>query len=73
MRNYCTYVSGFLNYLALWDIPIADVIEAHVAQCLRRAIALFQKHRGRLPSARWGEIPRSGIHALLRLAWLDML
>ena len=73
VRNYCTYASGFLNYLAQRDIPIADMIEAHVAQHLRHTIVLFQKHRGRLPSARWHELPRSGIHALLRLAWLDTL
>ena len=73
VRNCCTYVSRFLNYLAQRDIPIADVIEAHMAQYLRHAIALFQKHRGRLPSTRWGEVPRSEIHALLRLARLDTL
>ena len=42
VKNDCTYVSGFLNYLAPWDIPIADMIEAHAAQHLRHAIVLFQ-------------------------------
>ena len=35
---------------------------------LRHAIVKFEKERGRRPSARWYKVPRSGIHALLRLA-----
>ncbi|MGH1482337.1 MAG: hypothetical protein ACRBM6_27010 [Geminicoccales bacterium] len=50
-----------------------DLIEVHLAQYLRHAIVLFHKHRGRIPSARRGEVPRSGIHALLRLARLETL
>jgi site-specific recombinase XerD len=67
-RNYCTYAFGFLDYLGQRDILIADVIEVQVEQYLRHAIARFEKERGRRPSARWHEVPRSGIHALLRLA-----
>ena len=66
-RNYCTYASGFLDYLGQRDIPVADVSEAQVEQYLRHATVVFEKRRGRCPSARWHEVPRSGIHALLRL------
>lgn len=67
-RNYCTYASGFLDYLGQRGIPVADVNDVQVEQYLRHAIVLFEKQRGRCPSARWHEVPRSGIHALLRLA-----
>jgi integrase/recombinase XerD len=39
-----------------------------VARYLRHAIALFRKRHGRPAGPRWHSIPRSGIHALLRLA-----
>lgn len=42
--------------------------EARVAQYLQYAIAMFHKRRGRSPGKNWHSIPRSGIHALLRLA-----
>jgi len=66
-RNYCTYASGFLDHLGQRGIPVADVIDVQVEQFLRHAIIQFEKQRGRRPSARWHEVPRSGIHALLRL------
>lgn len=66
--NYCAYARGFLDHLVRRNIPVADVSEAQVAQYLRRAIALFRKRHGRPPGSRWHSIPRSGIHALLRLA-----
>ena len=50
------------------SIPITDVTEAQVAQYLRHAIALFRKRHGRSPGPYWHSIPRSGIHAMLRLA-----
>ena len=67
VRNYCTYASGFLDGLEQRGIPVSNVTDVQVAQYLRHAIALFEKQRGRRPSARWHEVPRSGIHALLRL------
>ena len=67
VRNYCAYASGFLDYLGPRGIPVADVIDLHVEQYLRHAIVQFEKQRGRRPSARWHEVPRSGIHTLLRL------
>lgn len=66
--NYCAYARGFLEYFERRDIPVADVTEPQVEQYLRHAIRCFGKHRGRPPGSRWHAIPRSGIHALLRLA-----
>ncbi len=66
--NYCAYARWFLEYLAWRDIPIAGVTEAQVEQYLRHAIRCFRKRHGRPAEARWHAIPRSGIHALLRLA-----
>jgi site-specific recombinase XerD len=66
--NYCAYSRGFLDYLERRDIPILEVAEAQVAQYLRHAIGLFRKRHGRPPGPHWHSIPRSGIHALLRLA-----
>lgn len=66
--NYCAYARGFLDYLAQRDLPIMDVSEDLVAQYLQYAIAMFRERRGRSPGKNWHSIPRSGIHALLRLA-----
>ena len=66
--NYCAYARGFLDHLARRNILVADVSEAQVAQYLRYAIGLFRKRRGQPPGPYWHSIPRSGIHALLRLA-----
>lgn len=68
VRNYCTYASGFLDYLGQRGLPVANVIDGQVEQYLRHAAVMFEKQRGRRPGARWHEVPRSGIHALLRLA-----
>jgi hypothetical protein len=66
--NYCAYARGFLDYLARRSIPITEVTEAQVAHYLHHAIAMFRKRHGRSPGPYWHSIPRSGIHALLRLA-----
>lgn len=66
--NYCAYARGFVDYLAQRDILITEVTEAEVAQYLHHAIAMFRKRHGRAPARDWHSIPRSGIHALLRLA-----
>lgn len=66
--NYCAYARGFLDYLARRRIPITEVTAAQVAHYLHHAIALFRKRHGRPPGSYWHSIPRSGIHALLRLA-----
>ena len=66
--NYCAYARGFLHYLAPRSIPITEVSEAQVVHYLRHAIMMFRKRHGRSPGPCWHSIPRSGIHALLRLA-----
>jgi integrase/recombinase XerD len=66
--NYCAYSRGFLDDLERRSIPILEVTEAQVAQYLRHATGLFRKRHGRPPGPHWHSIPRSGIHALLRLA-----
>ncbi|SFB56839.1 Site-specific recombinase XerD [Rhizobium sp. NFR07] len=66
--NYCAYACGFLDHLLQRSIPVMNVSEAEVTEYLRHAIALFQERHGRPPRPYWHSIPRSGIHALLRLA-----
>lgn len=66
--NYCAYARGFVEYLVQQNLEIAEVTEAQVAQYLQYAIAMFHKRYGRAPGRLWHSIPRSGIHALLRLA-----
>jgi integrase/recombinase XerD len=66
--NYCAYARGFLAYLARRELQVSDVTQAHVDEYLRHAIRLFRKRHGRPPASCWHSIPRSGIHALLRLA-----
>ena len=68
VRNYCAYARDFLAYLAQHEITITTVTPPQVAQYLRHARVMFRKRRGRPPAAHWHSIPRSGIHALLRLA-----
>ncbi|AMK21233.1 site-specific integrase [Sphingobium sp. TKS] len=67
IRNHCTYAQEFLDYLQHRGICVTDVTEAQVERYLDYAIALFRKRRGRHPSERWHAVPRSAIHALLRL------
>lgn len=66
--NYCAYAREFVEYLAQQNLEIAEVTEAQVAQYLQYALAMFHKRHGRAPGRLWHSIPRSGIHALLRLA-----
>jgi integrase/recombinase XerD len=68
VRNYCAYARNFLAYLAQHEIPITAVTPSLVAQYLRHAASTFRARRGRLPGPHWQSIPRSGVHALLRLA-----
>lgn len=67
IRNYCAYAEAFVDYLVNQGIPVADVTEDLVERYLRHAATLFRKRRGRRPGKRWHEVPRSAIHALLRL------
>lgn len=66
--NYCSYARGFLEYLARQNLDVAAVKPSQVEQYLRHAIRSFRQRHGRPPAPRWHAIPRSGIHALLRLA-----
>lgn len=68
VRNYCAYAREFLAYLAQHEMPIATVTPTQVAHYLRHARVVFMKRLGRQPAGDWHSIPRSGIHALLRLA-----
>ena len=66
--NYCCYARAFLDYLARRDMSVATVTPPQVELYLRQAIRSFRKRHGRPPGPHWHSIPRSGIHALLRLA-----
>ena len=66
--NYCCYARAFLGYLARRDMPVTTVTSLQVEQYLRYAVRSFRKRHGRAPGPHWHSIPRSGIHALLRLA-----
>lgn len=66
--NYCAYARGFVEYLAQQNIDVVEVTETQVVHYLHHAVALFRKRHGRSPGPYWHSIPRSGIHALLRLA-----
>jgi hypothetical protein len=67
VRNYCAYAREFLAYLAQHDIAVTAVTPSLVGKYLRHARVVFRKRRGRQPARDWHSIPRSGIHALLRL------
>jgi site-specific recombinase XerD len=68
VTNYCAYAREFLVYLAEHEISVTAVTPSQVAQYLRHARRTFRKRRGRQPARDWHSIPRSGIHAMLRLA-----
>ncbi len=68
VANYCSYARAFLEYLALRSLSVTTVTPPQVEQYLRQAIGSFRKRHGRSPGPNWHSIPRSGIHALLRVA-----
>jgi site-specific recombinase XerD len=68
VRNYCAYARDFLAHLARYEVPVTAVTPEDVAHFMRHASANFRNRRGRSPGPHWHSIPRSGIHALLRLA-----
>ena len=68
VRNYCAYARDFLGHLARYEVPVTAVTPEDVAHFMRHAVANFRNRRGRPPGPHWHSIPRSGIHALLRLA-----
>lgn len=68
VHNYCRNAGYFLAYLAARKIALEAVTPAEVTQYLRFAVRQFRKRHGRAPARYWVGIPRSGIHALLKLA-----
>lgn len=68
IHNYCRNADYFLAYLAARKIALEAVTPADVTNYLRFAVRQFRKRHGRAPARYWIGIPRSGIHALLKLA-----
>lgn len=68
IHNYCRNADYFLAYLAARKIALEAVTSADVTNYLRFAVRQFRKRHGRAPARYWIGIPRSGIHALLKLA-----
>jgi integrase/recombinase XerD len=67
IHNYCRNAGYFLSYLAKRRIGVEAVTPADVSNYLRIAVRQFRKRHGHPPAPSWTSIPRSGIHALLRL------
>lgn len=67
VQNYCSYATDFLCHLDRQGIALESVTPADVSDHLRIAVRQFRKRYGRSSATRWTSIPRSGIHALLRL------
>jgi integrase/recombinase XerD len=68
VNNYCRNADYFLAYLTARAIALEEVTPADVRAYLRFAVRQFRKRHGRAPARYWIGIPRSGIHALLKLA-----
>ncbi|WP_346658776.1 hypothetical protein [Bradyrhizobium sp. 143] len=68
VHNYCRNADYFLAYLTVREIALEAVTRADVTAYLRFAVRQFRKRHGRAPARYWIGIPRSGIHALLKLA-----
>lgn len=68
VHNYCRNAGYFLAYLTARKVALEAVTPADVTNYLRFAVRQFHKRHGRAPARYWIGIPRSGIHALLKLA-----
>jgi len=66
--NYCRNADYFLTYLADRKMAVEAVTPMIVSAYLREAVRQFRKRHGRPPAQYWVNIPRSGIHGLLKLA-----
>lgn len=66
VNNYCQYAGQFLTWLDTQSIQLCDVSQDIVVRFLNEWAQQFEKERRRKPASRWGSVPRSGIHALLR-------
>jgi site-specific recombinase XerD len=67
VHNYCRNADYFLHFLAQRKIAVEAATPAEVSRYLRCAVRRFRQRHGYAPAARWESIPRSGIHALMRL------
>jgi integrase/recombinase XerD len=65
--NYCRNADCFLSYLAERGVELEAVTPTEVADYLRLAVRAFRKRHGRAPARYWVNIPRAGIHGLLKL------
>jgi site-specific recombinase XerD len=68
VHNYCRNADSFLSYLAEWKISLEAVTPTEVSHYLRLAVRRFRKRHGHAPARYWANIPRAGIHGLLKLA-----
>lgn len=66
--NYCRNADYFLTYLTDRKMAIEAVTPMIVSDYLRLAVRQFRKRHGHPPAQYWVNIPRSGIHGLLKLA-----
>src|ERR1039457_2783640 len=67
VQNYCSYAADFLCHLDRQGIALESVTPTDISDYLRLTVRQFRKRYGRSSAPRWTSIPRSGIHALLRL------
>lgn len=67
VHNYCRNADYFLCYLTEREIALKAVTPTEVSNYLRFAVRRFHKRHGYPPAPHWTSIPRSAIHALLRL------
>jgi integrase/recombinase XerD len=68
LHNYCWNSDSFLSYLAERKIALEAVTPTEVSHYLRLPVRPFRKRHGHAPARYWVNIPRAGIHALLKLA-----
>lgn len=68
IHNYCVNAESFLRHLAHGRIALESVTPRHVVDYLDDAVIRFRERHGHDPAPFWRSIPRSGIHAMLKLA-----
>jgi integrase/recombinase XerD len=66
--NYCRHADYFIVYLTAQGIALEAVTPMEVSDYLRLAVRRFRMRHGRVPARYWLNIPRAGIHALMKLA-----
>lgn len=67
VHNYCQNAESFLHYLGQRKIALEAATPAEVSSYLHLAVRSFRQRHGYPCAPQWDSIPRSGIHALLRL------